>query len=360
MRLPSAIERIDRLMSSCAACGADLHRGRDRGQRRQQHVQAEGADRADDRGACDQPPGSVACLQAGILQRARPAAATDRRSAQLVESRRPARPAHDAGLLPDPRRPDPRERPVRDGRAFAVFRRARRACEQLAKEGSRGARAALRLLDDPTRFLSTVQFYITLIGVLAGVYSGARFAEPLAAWLARLRRARAGRALPRHDRLRPSSWSASPSCRSSIGELVPKRWALTNPEAIASRLAPLDGGARDRQQALRLGAAGLDRAGRARARHPHDDEPRRERGGDPLDDRRGDAHRHLPRRRAPDDRGRPAPAGPHGAQHHDPARRRRLARRRATAARRCGTPCAPAATRATRSAAASSTSWSAS
>src|SRR5688572_32014026 len=57
--------------------------------------------------------------------------------------------------------------------------------KQLAKEGSRGARAALRLLDDPTRFLSTVQFYITLIGVLAGVYSGARFAKPLAAWLAR-------------------------------------------------------------------------------------------------------------------------------------------------------------------------------
>ena len=48
----------------------DVHRERDRGQRRQQHVQAEGADRADDRGACDQPPGSVACLQAGILQRA--------------------------------------------------------------------------------------------------------------------------------------------------------------------------------------------------------------------------------------------------------------------------------------------------
>jgi putative hemolysin len=55
--------------------------------------------------------------------------------------------------------------------------------KQLAREGRRGARAALRLLEDPTRFLSTVQFYITLIGVLAGVYSGARFAEPLAAWL---------------------------------------------------------------------------------------------------------------------------------------------------------------------------------
>src|SRR5512134_3150164 len=55
---------------------------------------------------------------------------------------------------------------------------------QLAQAGSGGARAALRLLDEPTRFLSTVQFYITLIGIAMGVYSGVHFAEPLAARLA--------------------------------------------------------------------------------------------------------------------------------------------------------------------------------
>ena len=79
--------------------------------------------------------------------------------------------------------------------------------KQQAKEGSRGARAALRLLDDPTRFLSTVQFYITLIGVLAGVYSGARFAGPLAAWLAGSMGLR--RSSPTWTRpLTASSWSA--------------------------------------------------------------------------------------------------------------------------------------------------------
>ena len=51
----------------------DLHGRSDRGQGRQQHVQAESADRADDRRACDQPPGSVAFLQAVILQPAPPA-----------------------------------------------------------------------------------------------------------------------------------------------------------------------------------------------------------------------------------------------------------------------------------------------
>jgi len=108
---------------------------------------------------------------------------------------------------------------------------------QLAKEGNRGARASLRLLDDPTRFLSTVQFYITLIGVLAGVYSGARFAEPLAAWLRQVP------ALAPFDAYLDTIAYGIVVVGVTflslvVGELVPKRWALTNPEAIAARLAP--------------------------------------------------------------------------------------------------------------------------
>ena len=83
-----------------------------------------------------------------------------------------------------------------------------------------------------------MQFYITLIGVLAGVYSGARFAGPLAAWLARF------------DALAPVVAYLDTTAYGLVvvgvtflslivGELVPKRWALTNPEAIAARLAPL-------------------------------------------------------------------------------------------------------------------------
>jgi putative hemolysin len=109
---------------------------------------------------------------------------------------------------------------------------------QLAQEGSRGARAALRLLDNPTRFLSTVQFYITLIGVLAGVYSGARFAAPLADWLARF-----ALLAPVARYLDTTAYGivvvGVTFLSLIIGELVPKRWALTNPEAIAARLAPL-------------------------------------------------------------------------------------------------------------------------
>jgi putative hemolysin len=110
--------------------------------------------------------------------------------------------------------------------------------KQLAKEGSRGARAALRLHEDPTRFLSTVQFYITLIGVLAGVYSGAQFAGPLSAWLAGFESL-----APVADYLDTAAYAivvvGVTFLSLVIGELVPKRWALTNPEVIASRLAPL-------------------------------------------------------------------------------------------------------------------------
>lgn len=119
---------------------------------------------------------------------------------------------------------------------LAVFTSRQTRLREQAQAGSRGARAALRLLDDPTRFLSTVQFYITLIGVLAGVYSGVQFAEPLAAWLAQLEPL-----FPLAEYLDTASYGivvvGVTFLSLVIGELVPKRWALTNPEAIAATLA---------------------------------------------------------------------------------------------------------------------------
>lgn len=52
-----------------------------------------------------------------------------------------------------------------------------------AKHGSRGARAALKLAEDPDRFLSTIQIGITLIGILTGLYSGAALAEDVGTML---------------------------------------------------------------------------------------------------------------------------------------------------------------------------------
>jgi len=65
--------------------------------------------------------------------------------------------------------------------ALASSRKARLAA--LAEAGDRGAQAALRLMDQPTQFLSTVQIGITSIGVLNGIVGEAAFSEGLSVWL---------------------------------------------------------------------------------------------------------------------------------------------------------------------------------
>src|SRR3972149_11195640 len=52
-----------------------------------------------------------------------------------------------------------------------------------AKDGDSLAAAAIKLAEEPTRFLSTIQIGITSIGLLSGIYSEAVLAEPLAKWL---------------------------------------------------------------------------------------------------------------------------------------------------------------------------------
>ena len=56
---------------------------------------------------------------------------------------------------------------------IAVIQARKTTLSNDEKKGSRGARTALRLANDPDRFLSTVQIGITLIGILTGIYSGA-------------------------------------------------------------------------------------------------------------------------------------------------------------------------------------------
>lgn len=115
--------------------------------------------------------------------------------------------------------------------ALVSARRAR--LQNLAGKGSRGAKVALDLTDDPTGFLSTVQFGITLIGILVGAYSGATLAEPLAAGLAGF------------PWLAGSAYSVALGVvvivltylSLIVGELVPKRIALANAEGIAASVA---------------------------------------------------------------------------------------------------------------------------
>ena len=116
---------------------------------------------------------------------------------------------------------------------LAMMSSRRGRLEQLAAQGQRGASAALRLVDDPTGFLSTVQVGITLVGILAGAYGGATLGGHLATLLTSF-----GLAPRLADTVAFTGIVVLVTYLSLIiGELVPKRLALTDPERIACRVA---------------------------------------------------------------------------------------------------------------------------
>ncbi len=65
--------------------------------------------------------------------------------------------------------------------ALASSRKARLAA--MSESGDKGATAALKLLENPTQFLSSVQVGITSIGMLNGIVGEAAFSDDLAHWL---------------------------------------------------------------------------------------------------------------------------------------------------------------------------------
>ncbi|MCJ8158926.1 hemolysin family protein [Sphingomonas sp. LaA6.9] len=112
---------------------------------------------------------------------------------------------------------------------LAIVSARRPRLQAMAKTGRRGARTALALAADPGRFLSTVQIGITLIGILAGAYSGASLGQPVGARLALL-----GIPESTADELGFALVIAVTTYASLIvGELVPKQFALRAPEPIA-------------------------------------------------------------------------------------------------------------------------------
>jgi putative hemolysin len=66
---------------------------------------------------------------------------------------------------------------------LAVVSSRPRPLQARADAGSSDARAALALREDPGRFLSTVQIGITLVGILAGAFSGEMLGGRLSTWL---------------------------------------------------------------------------------------------------------------------------------------------------------------------------------
>jgi putative hemolysin len=115
--------------------------------------------------------------------------------------------------------------------AVVTSRKAR--LKSMADGGDRGSRLALALANAPGKFLSTVQVGITFVGVLASALGGARISDRLAEFFKKIP------ALENYADILALVIIVGVITYLSviIGELVPKRIALNNPERIASTLA---------------------------------------------------------------------------------------------------------------------------
>ncbi|CAM3698432.1 Hemolysin-related protein, contains CBS domains, UPF0053 family [Paracidovorax anthurii] len=105
--------------------------------------------------------------------------------------------------------------------------------QKLIDEGDSGAIAAMKLGEDPTRFLSTIQIGITSIGVLNGIVGEAALAEPLGVWLV---------SVGMHEKY--AGYTATGLVvvlityfSIVVGELVPKRLGQSYPETLARLVA---------------------------------------------------------------------------------------------------------------------------
>jgi len=116
---------------------------------------------------------------------------------------------------------------------LAVVSARKARLQNRAENGDENARAALGLAESPNRFLSTVQVGITLIGTLTGALGGAALADPLAEALVDVPYIGTYA-----NAVAVAVIVASVSYLTLVlGELVPKRLALSNPEGIASAIA---------------------------------------------------------------------------------------------------------------------------
>lgn len=122
---------------------------------------------------------------------------------------------------------------VFSGSEIAIVSSRKVRLEQLAKKGNLKAKLALKLANSPNNFLSTVQIGITLIGILSGAVGGATIAQRLQQGLKMIP------AVAQYSE--PLSLGIVVTLITYlslvIGELFPKRVALSNPEPIACAVA---------------------------------------------------------------------------------------------------------------------------
>jgi len=117
----------------------------------------------------------------------------------------------------------------------ALISSKRSRLEQYKIKGKNGAKVALKLLEKSENFLSAIQVGITLIGIVTGVYGGVNIADDITPFFAK------------YESIGQYAYEISLTITVLIityvsiviGELVPKTIALSNPEKISVRVAPV-------------------------------------------------------------------------------------------------------------------------
>ena len=179
---------------------------------------------------------------------------------------------------------------------MAVVSSRKARLQQFADEGRSGAAAALALANKPAIFLSTIQVGITVIGITSGAFGEATLAQGLSDWLSQWPAID-----PYSDQIALGVVVAGITFASLIvGELVPKRIALVNPESVASLIArPMRMLSTITYPVVRLLSL-HDRGGAGAVRHTGLHRGARHRGGDQRPDGAGRPGRSVRAARAGD------------------------------------------------------------
>ena len=117
---------------------------------------------------------------------------------------------------------------------MALVSSSKARLETLASKGSKAAYVILKQLEEPEKFLSTIQIGITLIGIISGTFGGVAIADDIAPLFARIPAV----SLYANDLALITTVAIITYLSLIVGELVPKSIALSNPERYAILLSP--------------------------------------------------------------------------------------------------------------------------
>ncbi len=116
---------------------------------------------------------------------------------------------------------------------IAIVSSRKSRLEEMLRRGNLRAKTVLQIAESPNHFLSTVQVGITSIGILNGIFAGATISQEMAKWLAQT-----GLSASASDKLAVICVVVVVTYLSIVvGELLPKRIGMTNPESISLLVA---------------------------------------------------------------------------------------------------------------------------